>query len=634
MSPFSHGSIAIAAATCAVLIFGTGGRRQGPPADPSRLQTIATEFRAVSVNGLAITDLSAGELTVTVAGRPRAIRSLDLVRDSGDVSTVTDSAGPRMPPAPVLPEPFATNARAGRGRTFYLLVDEASVTPADLGPLQSAIGEFLTSLPPSDEVALASVRPGAPRVAPAMDRARMRDGLERLTALASTDDSPATASARLAACLLRLRELLDALRGSEEPPVVVVITSGLSGAPGAKDVPTKPAGSRQTFSGGGARGQVLPPVVGSLRLAAASAQAELYFVRPGQPVTVPPQSAGDRSPDTARGTALEVVASDVGGVVLPLRPADNAFLRVDRETRTHYVVSVSANADDRPGVAYPIAIGTGRAGAVLRLRPDAFVGRPTAPAPPTTQALAMGVDELRQLPIRLAGFTSRADARAGTPLLITGLTEPVDPGVRFRSATAALFDATGARVAEDAAGPSALTVMPLVSRLIAAPGHYLLRVAVVDDQGQTGSVECPIDADLTSAGPLSLSSLRTGVARPPAPPGPTRSDSAPGLDPRLEFTDEATAVAFFDLYGGTPNEHVTIVMEVLKKADGPPIQPLEPHILPARASEPGHYVVTAPVDLASLSAGDYLIRATVGVAGQRPAVITETLRKVKVGATR
>jgi hypothetical protein len=637
MSPFSHGTSAIAATTCALVAFGLaagGERQQGPPADLASVRTIAAEFRAVSVSGSPITDLSAGELTVMVAGRPRAIRSLDLVHDAGDEPTAADPAGPRIPPAPALPEPFATNARTGRGRTFYLLVDEASVTPGDFGPLQSAIGEFLTGLPPSDEVALASVRPGALHVPPATDRARVRGAFERLKDLGSADDRPASASARLAGCLVRLHELLGALRGSEQPPVVVVITTGLPDAPGAPDPATRGAGSRQTSGGGGARGQVAPPVVGRLRSAVANARAELYFVQlPGQIAGVTPRSAGDRSTDSARGTALEAIADDLGGVVLALRPADNVFLRVDRETRSHYVVSVNADADDQPGGASPIAIGTSRSGAVLRLRPDIFVGRATQ-APTTTQEMLAGVDEFRQLPIRLAGFTSRADTRAGPALLITSVTEPVDSAVRFRSATTVLLDATGARVAEDAAGSTALSVTPLVSRFLAAPGHYVLRVAVVGADGRAGTVDCPIDARLTSAGALSLGSLRTGVARPLAPPGPNRGDSVPDLDPRLEFTSEAEAFAFFDLYGGTPNEHLTIVMEVLRRADGPPIQQLEPHILPARASEPGHYVVTAPVDLASLLPGDYVIRATVGVPGQTPAVITETLRKMRAGPTR
>jgi len=610
MSSFSYGIGAIATTACALLALGLEGRRQSPLADSAGVRTITIEFRAVSASGAPIIDLSAGELTVTVAGGRHEIRSIDLVRDTGDEPMVADSAGPRMPPAPVLPEPFATNARVGRGRTFYLLVDEASVAPGDSGSIQSAIDEFLSGLPPSDEVAVATVQSGAPHVDPTTDRARVRRALEGLKDLGSADGSPASGSARLAGCVLRLRALLSALRGSERPPVVVVISTGLSG-------------------------QIAPSDRGRLRSAAANAHAELYLVQlPGERTGVTPPSAGTRSTDTVRGAALDVIANDLGGVVLGLRPADNVFLRIDRETRSHYVISLSAAGGDRPGVAYPVAIDTGRSGAVVRLRPDAFVGRPTDPGPPTTEDMLGSVDEFRQLPLRLAGFTSRGDTRTGTSLLITSLTEPLDSGVRFKSATAVVVNAAGARVAVDAAGPSALSVTPLVSRLLVPPGHYLLRVAVVDAEGRAGTADCPIDAGLASAGPLSLSSLRTGVARPPAPPGPTRAESASGLDSRLQFTSEAGALASFDLYGGTPNEHVTLVMELLKKADGPPIQQLEPHIVPARASEPGHYVVTAFVDLSSLPPGDYLIRATVGLAGETPAVITETLRKVKAEAAR
>jgi hypothetical protein len=636
MSPFRHGISAIAATTCALLGVGPESDRQGPPPASLGVRTITSDFRAVSADGSPIVDLTAADVTVTVAGQRRPVRSIELVRDVADVLGAADGSDPRAPLSPALPAPFATNARAGRGRTFYLLVDEASLTPGDFNLLESAIDDFLVNLAPDDEVALATVQPGGAHEPPTTDRAGVRGALTGLKSPGSTDERPASANTRSAACLLRLGQLLGALRGVEQPPVVVAISTGLSVPPSVKDAGTRGAGSRQTAAGRGERGRVMPPDVGQIRLAAAQARAELYFVQlPGQRPGVTPSSSADRSTDTGRQAAQQVVAADVGGDVLRLRPSDNAFLRVARETSSHYVVSVDASDDLRLGVAYPITIATGRLGVVLRLRPDAFSGGPTAliSRPPTT-AQMLGDDEFRQLPIRLAGFTTRAGSREGASVIVTCLTEPVDSRVRFRSATAVLLNAAGTRVAEETAGATALAGTPVVSTLLAPPGHYVLRVAVVDAEGRAGSADCPIDAVLTSAGRLTLSSLRVGVAQPPAPPGLTRGDSTSGPDPRVAFTSETAALAFFDLYGGTPNEHVTLLMDVLKKADGPPVQQLEPRILPARASEPGHYIVTAPVDLADLPPGDYLIRATVGITGQASVEITRTLRKMKAGATR
>jgi len=635
MSSSSPSIGAIAAATCLLVGVGPPSNRQGPPQVLPTGQTDTIDFRAVSALGSPIVDLTAADVSISVAGQWRAIRSLELVRDVDDVRTMPEPAGPKTPPAAVLPLPFATNAGPGRGRTFYLLVDEASITPDDVGLLQSAIGAFLTDLPPGDEVAVATILPGARRVQPTTDRGRVSSAFAGLMGLGSTTESPASVNTRSARCLRRLDQLLGALRGSERPPVIVVVSTGLSIPQPAENLAIRGAGSRPpSASPGGQREAVAPVDLEQIRLAAAASRAELYFVQlPGGRPGVPTTAVVGGSTAADRETALRALADDVGGARLSLQASDNVFTRINQETSSHYVARLEVHDEDRPGTAYPIAMASHRAWMGLRFLPVAFLGGPPVPALPTTQALLENVDEFRQLPIRLAGFTSRADARSGTSLLITSVTEPVESGIRFRAATTVVFDATGARVAEDTAGASALAVTPLLSRFVAAPGRYLLRVAVVGADGRAGTVDCPVDARLTSAGPLSLGSLRTGVARPAAP-GRMRGDSAPGLDPRLEFTNEPEALVFFDLYGGTPNEHVTVVMEVLRRADGPPIQPLEPHVLPARASDPGHYVVTALVDLASLLPGDYAIRATVGVAGQTPAVISETLRKVKAGSTR
>lgn len=639
MSSFSHGIGAISAAACLLLTVGPRPDGQGSPQAPPTVQTITVDLRALSAFSAPIVDLTAADVTVLVAGQSRAVLSLALVRDVDDVAPTAEAAGPKTPPAAVLPAPFATNARPRGGRTFYLLVDEASITPDDRASLQPMIEEFLAHLPASDEVAVAPSPPSAARVLPTTDRGRVRSVFDGLTGLGSTAESPASARTRSASCLVRLGQLLGALRGSEQPPVIIVISTGLSVPQPAKNSAIRGAGSRPTAaSTEGQREAVAPINLGHIRLAAAAARAELYFVQlPGHGPGVPATAAAGGSAATDREAALRAIANDVGGAALPLQASDNVFTRIARETSSHYVISLNTRDGDRPGTAYPIAIASGRAGMVLRFLPDSFLGGPPAEAPPTTQEMLADLDEFRQLPIRLAGFTSRASSRDGAKVLITSVAEPEDSTVRFTAATAVLLDTAGARVSEDAAGPGVLAVTPLVFRLLAPPGHYLLRVAAVDAEGRLGTADYPIDGSLISAGPLRLSSLGLGVARPAmrqGPAGPGRGDSTSGPDPRLEFTNEAEASAFFDLYGGSANERVTVLMEVLKKAEGPPIQQLQPEVLPALVGEPDHYRVVAPIDLTDLPPGDYLIRATVGIAGQAPAVITRTLRKMKAGPTR
>ncbi|HEY6357942.1 MAG TPA: hypothetical protein VIX35_06835, partial [Vicinamibacterales bacterium] len=489
MSSFSHGIGAISAATSLLLTVGPRPDRTGPQKTPPNVQTITVDFRAFSAVGSPIADLTAADVTVSVAGQPRAVLSLQLVRDVDDVTTMPEPAGPRTAPAAVLPAPFATNIKPGRGRIFYFLVDEASMTPDDRGSLQPMIEEFLANLPASDEVAVATIPPGVARVQPTTDRARVRDAFAGVTGLGLSAESPASVSARSANGLSRLDQLLGALRGSTEPPVIVVVSTGLSVPRPAKDAAARGAGSRPpSVSPGGQREAVAPVDLGHIRLAAAASRAELYFVQlPGRRPGIPATATAGGSTVADRETALRAIANDVGGAVLPLQAADNVFTRIARETSSHYVVSLIPRDGDRPGTAYPIAIVSGRAWMALRLLPDAFLGGPPAQAPTTTQEMLAGVDEFRQLPIRLAGFTARAGARDGAKVLITSVAEPVDSTVRFTAATAVLLNGAGTRVSENTAESGGLGVTPLVSRLLAPPGHYLLRVAVIDAGGRLGT---------------------------------------------------------------------------------------------------------------------------------------------------
>src|ERR1700683_3295722 len=149
MFSFSHGIGPISAATCLLLTVGPRPDSQGPPQTPPNVQTVTVDFRAASASGSPVADLTAADVTVSVAGQPRAVLSLELVRDVDEMTTMPEPPGPKTPTAAVLPAPFATNARPGLGRTFYLLVDEASITPDDRGSLQPMIDEFLADLPAS-----------------------------------------------------------------------------------------------------------------------------------------------------------------------------------------------------------------------------------------------------------------------------------------------------------------------------------------------------------------------------------------------------------------------------------------------------------------------------------------------------
>ena len=533
---------------------------------PSSPQTIAIDFFAVGPDGAPASDLSAADIAISLAGRPTPIRSLEWVRESALADP--DEASGRLPTR--LPAPFATNVREPGARSFYLVVDDDAADGTFVGALAASTQAFLSALPSRDLVALSTVRTGGPSVPSTADRSAVTAALTswHLPAPSSkTDASPGAKTSRDAA---RVTAVLDAIAGSDTTSIVVLVGRGspFDNTNGTADVT-------------------------AMRRAEARARAHVFQA------------------DVAAGT---------GG--------RDALARIARETTAHYVAAVAG--DDSTGPVMPITMTASRAGVSLIARPLATVGLEVhTGGDPSITAAVNGRDEFRQATLRASAFSSRA-ARATGKTALAVVIESGSGKAPLVGAGAALFDSAGSIVATGIAPPSAVATAPVTCTLVVPPGRYRLR-AVGSVVGNLGSVDAPIDVGLTAAGQLRLGSLAVGVAHraPTAPARGGRALDPPVPDIQLQFSDERDAIAFFDLYGGTANERVTVLFEVRRRPDGPPIALLQPTIQPARLGEPDHYLVTAPIDLASLAPGDYEIRATVSAGGQTAGVITRTLRRVK-----
>ena len=97
-----------------------------------------------------------------------------------------------------------------------------------------------------------------------------------------------------------------------------------------------------------------------------------------------------------------------------------------------------------------------------------------------------------------------------------------------------------------------------------------------------------------------------------------------GFVSRMQFGREPVAIAYLELYGGTPGQPVWVVFELARTLNGPPIVSM-PGTLAASSNG---YSATAPIPIGTLSPGDYIVRATVGVAGGPSTRVERTLRKV------
>jgi len=209
----------------------------------------------------------------------------------------------------------------------------------------------------------------------------------------------------------------------------------------------------------------------------------------------------------------------------------------------------------------------------------------------------------------VGGFTA---SEPGGRLRVGVVVEPGDPSVVFDSLAAELLDGTGAVagrwLAKDA------SVLPVVGAIAAAPGTYRLRVVALDKSGRAGSAETEVEARLVQVGPLSLGSLLLGLSR------------ANGFVPRLEFGSEPTAVASFDIYGGTGGERVTATLDVALTPGGPAVVSVPLTLTRASASR---IVALGAVPVGALPPGDYVIRGTIGLDDGTTGRVIRTLRKVK-----
>jgi hypothetical protein len=92
----------------AIVLLATGsGRLDGTVEAQAPSPVIRIDFQAVTADGRPVTDLGPGDVTVRIAGRPRDVRSLDLVEVAGGAPR---PAGPARPP-------FVTNVPPAGWRT-------------------------------------------------------------------------------------------------------------------------------------------------------------------------------------------------------------------------------------------------------------------------------------------------------------------------------------------------------------------------------------------------------------------------------------------------------------------------------------------------------------------------------------
>jgi hypothetical protein len=215
-----------------------------------------------------------------------------------------------------------------------------------------------------------------------------------------------------------------------------------------------------------------------------------------------------------------------------------------------------------------------------------------------------------ELALRAVAYVAREPG--DKKLKVVVLCEPADLSIPLASVSAGMFDEKGKLSVQWTAQPDDLKRLPVMAGFTARAGAYRLRVAAVDAAGRRGTVDQDLSVELTQAGPVTLSALVLGTAVRGA------------FSPRLLYINEQSAVGYLEVYGVTKGATVTVDFELASSRQGPALIAVPVALRPGDAED---RVILGQVPIGNVPPGDYLLRATVSINGERTGQVMRTLRK-------
>jgi hypothetical protein len=129
-----------------------------------------------------------------------------------------------------------------------------------------------------------------------------------------------------------------------------------------------------------------------------------------------------------------------------------------------------------------------------------------------------------------------------------------------------------------------------------------------------GTTEFDLRAEVTRADPLQLSALIVGVQENGA------------FSPRLEFgRADAAAIGLLEIYGAPADGNVAVQLAMTPASGGNPIATAEATVSPTKTAD--MRTAFGGFDISRMPDGDYIMRATVMLAGRPVGVATRAVRK-------
>ncbi len=589
---------------------------QQPGQDVRATQTGSVDFVVVARDGQPVADLKADEVTLRIDGKVRPIKSLQFVRVS---SGMGGSGLPAAAQAAQVAPAFATNLATvtAVARSIMLVVDDESIPIGQETKLRAALSNFARDLPETDQVALVTVPHGGIKVGFTTDRDRLAKAIADISPIAPMDAAPCRTLTTLSTLETTLAQL--SRTSGEQPVVVALLSSALAGTSGVEQAPD--ARSGQSLSAGAGGCNLRADDFARAGQAVAAAHAQLYIIHP----------------DFNQQPAADGIGNLQGQTNAPLfhltSNTEPGLSRMARETAGYYTATFETEPEELTGKPHTSSVKSTRKDVEVRDRPFLIVGRaaPTASSisPATSGTTVITAFDMvrsgklfRDLPLRATASPSRnpptVDAtgavKSSGAVDVIGLFEPIDPSVTIMTAAAALIDESGKAMAYwQSADGKPMTTWPVAIGLTVKPGKYRLRLAAIDSNGRMGLIDDPLVAELQPAGPLQLGGLVLGLSR------------SGGFSPRMQFSTEASAIAYMELYGGQEGTQLSVVFEVARTTDGPAMLNVIGTL--AATNEDGKFTATGTIPVGALQPGDYVVRGVVTVAGQGSGRVLRTLHK-------
>ena len=617
---------------------------QQQPTFRGGVDLMSVDVVVLDKTGMPVPSLAAEDFNVTFAKKPRRVVAAEFV------SSARPARAAELRSAPAA----SSNRRMFAPRTLMFLVDTTQI-PSGTGRLaMKGIGDYLDRLGPNDRVGVMTL--ADTRVAPTVDRAAVRDAVERLvgtsarlrdremtfgeaagifardhTALLAywsrvADQGLAMGNDRTCApppgyqstvnvssvCTAQAEMVIERVRAESRRVIdrLIATADAMAVYPDQKAI--------VLLSGGLYTDDKLREDFANFAAVAEATHVSLSAMFVEQEGSGGAgSSTGTRRYDSQYGFGGLVDLAAISRGTAHRVPSEStaALSRIDRELSGYYIVSFERDPVDAPGTRLELDVRTRKPDLSILTRKALTPGRTvTAPAPEKASAdLKGGVGALlkspvavSQVPVTVDAFAMPATATGSEARVILAVEIGRDPkdiaafGFQFADASGKVlgdgYDAP-AKVEQIAPGRSGF-----VTAVPATTGRFYLRVGAIDAKGERGSLQHSFEIAPWPTGAIRLSDLMFGSAQ--------SGDFAPGVG---AGADGSLAMRLIVRDNTSKFDGVKVQLVVARAGDGSPVDQTE---IPLRQTpDTLRRFADASMKVSAYPPGEYVVSMIVSAAG-------------------